>query len=58
MRFSGNPTAAMSLTHSICPKCVGYPSMCMNISFATFLWRYAASCARVARVEGWRVFSR
>ena len=32
--------------------------MCMYISFATFLWRYAASCARVARVEGWRVFSR
>jgi hypothetical protein len=25
----------MSVTHSICPQCVGYPSMWRYISFAT-----------------------
>ena len=38
-RFSGKPAVAISFTHSICPKCVGYPSMCMYMSFATLRWR-------------------
>ena len=35
--FSGKPFEAMSLRVSICPKWVGYPSMWMYISLATFL---------------------
>mmetsp|Transcript_10433 Transcript_10433/g.28042 ORF Transcript_10433/g.28042 Transcript_10433/m.28042 type:complete len:307 (-) Transcript_10433:10-930(-) len=44
-RLSANDSSAMSLRHSICPKCVGYPSMCMNMSFATFLCLCALSCS-------------
>jgi len=41
--FSGKPFAAMSFRVSICPKCVGYPSMWMNISLATFRCLYRVS---------------
>ena len=39
MRFSRNLLPAISFRHSICPQCVGYPSMWMKSSFATFRCR-------------------
>jgi hypothetical protein len=41
--FSGKPFAAMSFRVSICPKCVGYPSMWINMSLATFRCLYRVS---------------
>ena len=35
--FSGNEGAAINFTHSICPKCVGYPNICIYNNLATFL---------------------
>lgn len=46
MRLSVNFWEAMSLRHSNCPKCAGYPSMCIYSSFATFLHLYVLSSSR------------
>ena len=41
LTFSGKPLPAINLIVSIWPKCVGYPNICMNISFATLRCLYS-----------------